>query len=398
VRLPAADDDIFCPQFMAVFERHGSLEFQMNGDTIMGNPMTKAVAQALTPVARPTPLLTFLAGEHAPRIAAAWPAPHTAFFALPTARRHAAAILLARPAPASVCHDVGLAHFVAHTRDGEIANTLVGGQAPGGLLKVLGRCGEVLWAADDYVRMLTLFTAPEGCQLLRHLPEVRPLAVAEFERLPPVLRLAAIVRNLPGSAAATTDLVAAWQLAVRIHGDRAGMELLARWTRAATPAQLFDWAAEALDPVRFGDGVPAPVLGDAFEAVTDRKTLDEVALEFRNCLRDFANDLAIGCMRVYVRRPARAQREPSAAYVFALRLDVAGWRLAEARGVDNADVSDADLTALVATLRHAGVRTGEAVSTLRDRLHDHGCTQCGTANAAPRMSLREQLALGSLWS
>lgn len=41
-----------------------------------------------------TPLLGFLAGPHADVIAKAWPAPHSGFLTLPTARRHAAAILL----------------------------------------------------------------------------------------------------------------------------------------------------------------------------------------------------------------------------------------------------------------------------------------------------------------
>ena len=42
-----------------------------------------------------TPLLAFVAGEFADPIARLWPAPHGDFFALPAARRHAAAILLA---------------------------------------------------------------------------------------------------------------------------------------------------------------------------------------------------------------------------------------------------------------------------------------------------------------
>ena len=42
-----------------------------------------------------TPLLAFIAGGFADVIAQVWPAPHGDFFALPAARRHAAAIALA---------------------------------------------------------------------------------------------------------------------------------------------------------------------------------------------------------------------------------------------------------------------------------------------------------------
>ena len=41
-----------------------------------------------------TPLLRFIAQDHADRIAKVWPAPHAGFLTLPTARRHAAAMLV----------------------------------------------------------------------------------------------------------------------------------------------------------------------------------------------------------------------------------------------------------------------------------------------------------------
>ena len=40
-----------------------------------------------------SPLMAFIADNHAARLAKLWPAPHEGFFCLPTARRHAAAIL-----------------------------------------------------------------------------------------------------------------------------------------------------------------------------------------------------------------------------------------------------------------------------------------------------------------
>ena len=62
----------------------------------MGTPMTLMHARPKGRAGIQTPLLGFLAGPHADLIAQAWPAPHSGFFTLPTARRHAAAILLGR--------------------------------------------------------------------------------------------------------------------------------------------------------------------------------------------------------------------------------------------------------------------------------------------------------------
>ena len=62
----------------------------------MGNPMTRRLVRPHGRAGAMTPLLRFLAGVHAEALAIAWPAPHAGFLALPSARRHAAAILLAR--------------------------------------------------------------------------------------------------------------------------------------------------------------------------------------------------------------------------------------------------------------------------------------------------------------
>jgi len=51
--------------------------------------------RAPQPVRHATPLLAFIAGGFADAVAQLWPAPHAEFFALPAARRHAAAIMLA---------------------------------------------------------------------------------------------------------------------------------------------------------------------------------------------------------------------------------------------------------------------------------------------------------------
>ena len=354
----------------------------------MGKPVIPDVLRALAGHGAPTPLLVHLAGEQAPRIAAAWPAPHLNFLTLPAARRHAAAMMLERIDARGLGAIEDVVRLIERARDGDVAAGIIHQDPPAGLIKALGRCGETLWSTDDYRLLRRLFAAEDTMRLLRHLPELRPGPLARIDRLPDALRTANIVARLPDNAAAIEDLGAAWHLALRIHGAAGAPHLRARWDRAETALKLFDMAAEALHPAAFGQLARRPDLGAQFVRVDDRKMLDAVAREFKNCLRNYAAAQVAGRMCVFVWRDA----DP--AIVFALCADAAGWRLAEAKLRDNADVSEADLKALVARLADAGVRTGEAADKLRIRLHEHICTSCGPPFVPVRETWRQRLALG----
>ncbi len=354
----------------------------------MGKPMLPETLRALVGHAAPSPLLAHLAGEHAPGIAAAWPAPHVDFLALPAARRHAAAMLLERNAAREQSGVDHVVRVIERARDFEVAVEIMGYDPPAGLMKALGRCGETLWTAQDYGLLRRMFSAESNARVLRHMRDLRPEAIARIDLLPDALRTANIVARLPDSTAAIEDFVSAWHLALRIHGAGEAPRLLARWDRAETTLKLFDMAAEALYPSAFGRILARPDLGPAFTRVDDRKSLEAVALEFKNCLRNYASAQAMGRLCVFVRR---AVDEP---IVFALCVDAAGWRLAEAKLKGNDEVRDEALKALIAELAAAGVRTGEAVDKLRTRLHEHVCSNCGPAYVPQRETWRQRLALG----
>ncbi|MEH6810192.1 MAG: hypothetical protein V7651_15145 [Hyphomonas oceanitis] len=354
----------------------------------MGTPMTLMHVRPKGRAGIQTPLLGFLAGPHADLIAQAWPAPHNGFFTLPTARRHAAAILLGR-APEMRMGEI--IHAVERGRDRDVACFLMRGEAPGGLMKALGRLGEVLWEAGDYARFLSLFAEEEAARVLRHMKAIGADRLALIGKLPIQLRQAGIISRLPALPVAVDDLAEAFRLALRIHGAGEAVAMASRWNRARDTLALFDMAAEALQPVRFGSVMALPRLPEAFVQVNDRKALVSVALEFRNCLRDFVGDLSAGRMAVYTVRVAGEH------LAVALRQDPAGWRLAEALGVQNADASDAALRHIVAVLDAAGVRTGQSTWALARQLHDHACDRCGPAHIGPRETWRDRLALGSLW-
>jgi hypothetical protein len=150
-------------------------------------------------------------------------------------------------------------------------------------------------------------------------------------------------------------------------------------------------AAEALQPVRFGHILPVPRLPEGFGPAADRKALVSVALEFGNCLRDFTGDLSAGRMAVFT------VCEGSEMAAGALRRDSAGWRLAEAKGRQNEDVSQDALRRIVSVLGLAGVRTGESTWVLARRLHEHACDDCGPAYVGARETWCARLALRSLW-
>ena len=144
-----------------------------------------------------TPLLAFIAGDFADAIAQLWPAPHGEFFALPAARRHAAAIALAglarqpisgrRPPPpgripARRRRGGGLAGDLAHRPD---ARPVQSGRNP--------------VAARALRDLRQLMAEPMANEVLRHLDDVRPDAFAPIAALPPALRMATIVRVLPSA-------------------------------------------------------------------------------------------------------------------------------------------------------------------------------------------------------
>jgi hypothetical protein len=351
----------------------------------MGKLMT-GLTRTFAKDAAPTPLLQFLAGEHALAIAQAFPAPHAEYLALPAARRHAAAILLARAGRME-----HIAHDVVFARDGELARLLMHGEAPGGLIKALGRCGELLWKGADYAYLLDIFRNEDGAQVVRHMPALQPARLRTLAALPMALRKAAILRHIPETPGAAEDLAEAFNLAFRVQPQLTVAALVERWGRAESPKHLFRMAQEALDPPEFAHVLPRPAI-DFADPILNRKALDGVALEFQNCLRDQAAQIAAGHMLVFVQRTV----EP--AIVFALRQDTLGWRLAEAKLCGNEAVADGPLQDLVRALEAAGVRMGEPLGNLRERLHEHVCVQCGPPDPVDRTTWRARLQLGDLWA
>lgn len=333
-----------------------------------------------------TPLLAFIAGEFADAIAKVWPAPHAEFFALPAARRHAAAIALTGLTQRQI-GPAELRRLVEYQRDAVVAEALAGEHAQG-LMRALAKAGETLWRASDYEVFLHLLAEPMANEVLRHLDLVRPVSFDPIANLPPALRCAAIVRAVPTSAAAS-DLDRAFQLASRMRRPDEAGRIARRWAAGGDTRTVFTRAIEDLTPDAFRAADLAPVLGAPFTRVTSRKQLAGLALEFQNCLAEHALRIADGRMAVY------AWRADTAAAI-ALNWDAAGWRLAEAKARQNVDLEEAQLRELATHVKAAGVRIGPSVQTLIARLDDWANNTSYCYPIGP--SFIEQLMLGDLWS
>lgn len=333
-----------------------------------------------------TPLMGFLAGEHAARLAEQWPAPHEGFFALPTARRHAAAILFADLAAEGPTPNARKQALVEFERDAEVARAVMGDRAAG-FMRMLGKLGETLWTTANYRGLIELYADPNASRALRHMPVIAPEQFEPMLALPPMLREPNILAHIGGKQAAK-DLALAFDLALRMRGPRVAPRLAERWDAARSRERLFEMAAEDLAPDVFRPPLPAPDLPPPYGRITTRKALFSLAQEFQNCLRDFVDDVARGRMAVY------AWRGPQPAAV-ALTWDAAGWRLAEAEAPANTELDEPTLRALIAPLAERDIRTGLPLSILGGRLDQH---RRGETPYDQGDGFVDQLMLGELWA
>ncbi|MGE6698259.1 hypothetical protein ACQKH5_11250 [Hyphomonas sp. NPDC076900] len=354
----------------------------------MGTPMTLPVLLADSRALPVTPLVAFLAGPHAETIARIWPAPHEDFLMLPSARRHAAAILALRDGYTAQ----RVQWLAGRARDGELAAELFGDHPPGGVMKALGRMGEALWTEAAYAQFFGLFRDEAARQLIRHMADIQPAVLSVVATLPPLLRRPSIVAALGADMEAARCLVAAWNMALHIRGEVAGADIARQFGRAKDARALFEMALSAIQPPAFGEVNAPPALPAPFSPVRRTEHLQAVALEMRNCLRDYAPVLASGRMALWIWQGAGGP------VAVALWRDAGGWRLAEALGQDNAEVPDAVLHEILPALKLAGIRAGEPWHMLRNWLADQAANAEDLPGAAsPAASTRQRLYLGYLW-
>lgn len=337
------------------------------------------------------PLLSFLGGEHAGKLAQLWPAPHEGFLVLPTARRHAAAMLVSSLGDRHALSTDSLIRLVERQKDRVIAELLVGPNYAQGFMKALAKLGEVLWDEADYRLLIQLYCQPEANLYLRHLEEIRPVMLRTVSILPVCLRQSRFLQFVRSKAAAR-DIRTAYDLLAIIRSPEAQEKAAKRWLSAKKRSQLYGMIGQDLEADRPMRWSPPPVLPAYFQRVETVRMLKARALEFQNCLADFVSEFSTGRMAIYI-----WHGQPKAAV--ALIWNVDGWRLAEAEAADNTELDESPLGEIVDILEAKGVRIGPSIATLRNRMYNYGNElQIIPEAENEEPSLKTRCELGDLWN
>lgn len=232
--------------------------------------------------------LKALAPDLADDIAAHFPFPHQPFFELAPTRMHLLGMLITGSDPDVIEFD-RLRSLKWHD-----AVTLIAEPCPVGLERILSSMALPVWTSEDYRKLWALVTCQKAMTVLRHSREVTPALVAVLHELPPMLRAAKVCRHvrrpIEASVVArmcdTPDKAASLLVSITASGSR------------------HDFYEMLLKVVRKSDVFPSPPPIDHPDVrpVADLDDLRRTALEFQNCMRAYADQIASGSLAFYVAR------------------------------------------------------------------------------------------------
>jgi hypothetical protein len=328
-----------------------------------------ASAEPLRP-APASPLLTHLAGDFAPAIAALWPEPHAPFVMAAAPRRHLLCLALAQaefgPIAARAILERPLKQAVRQAL----------GDPPLGLCRALGRLGEQAWSEAEYAGLLRVLTLRGSAKLLRHSQTIERGRVRTLARLPDALLEKGAALLLADEASAGL-LAEAFEGLIRRDGAAAAEAMAARWSQAPTLAALADAVRLDLEP----EPPPPPFAGtEQLRPLADKAAILDAAARYRNCLKDQICWASNGDSAFY-----EWLGEPSV--VLEITRDrLHGWRLDQARLADNKPVPPEARGPLVQALRGMGVHVGRSVWDLSRALR-----RIGEAPAPPRPQPEEDV-------
>ena len=344
------------PVYPAVGVRHQTNSFQhliaarlrrraAYGSTTMYTWIKKTVDRP--PVADASSLLTYLAGEFAPRVAGLWVAPHTAFLAAPVERRHLICLAFAKGGaqPLPVTADLLLGASLKAAIRAAIPD------APEGLARALGRMGERAWTSADYLMLCDLLACDASAKSVRHAAALTPEQVRALGSLPEPLRKARV--GAFGLSAAQTSLLAETYALIATHqGEAAAQQAALRWGSAGTAKRLFEMVQvdvlPELPPHPFDKGTPR------LRPLRTKAAVIGAAERYRNCMRDQLGRAAAGenAYFEWIDQPG--------AIVQVWRDPIYDWSLCEAKLARNAAVPAPQRAAIIAELKALGVHLGRS--------------------------------------
>jgi len=312
-------------------------------------------------VAEPTSLLTHVAREFAPRVAALWPAPHAAFLTASAARRHLVCLALAcgRDDACRTALEARLPRALAEAV----------GSPPAGLARALTRMGDVAWTAEDYRTLLRLLADPKAGKTLRHAESLEAATLRRLALLPPPM--AGAVHLAMGLSDDGATVLREAHEALRLRdGPAAADAAAAAWARAEFARTVFDAVRHDLAP----ELAPPPHPGTArLRPLATKWQLRDAARRYRNCLADHLPPAALGSSAYY------EWAGPPEAVVQLTRDHVFGWRLHEVRTARNGFMPAEARGPLLDDLALMGVHVGRSGWDLHSYLNP----EVGVAYALP---------------
>lgn len=302
-----------------------------------------APAEPLRP-APASPLLTHLAGDFAPAIAALWPEPHAPFLTATTARRHLLCLALVQagfgPIAARAILERPLKHAVRQALS----------HPPLGLCRALGRLGEQAWNEAEYVGLLRALGGRGSAKLLRHGEIIDRAKVRALARLPDALLDTGVAALLIDERSAGL-LAEAFHGLVRRDGQAAAEAMAIRWSQAPNLAALTELVRWDLEP----EPPPPPFAGtERLRPLADKAAIADAAGRYDNCLKDQLRWSSYGDSAFY-----EWLGEPAVVLQIA-RDRLYGWRLNQARLAGNKGVPVEVQGPLVEALREIGVQVGRS--------------------------------------
>jgi hypothetical protein len=324
---------------------------------------------------QPSPLLDFVAGDFAAPIAGLWPAPHGAFLAAPSARRHLVCLALTLAEPGA-----GVDGEAILARPLQRALRLAVPKAPEGLARALERLGERAWSAADYERLLGGLASRHAGKVLRHRDAIAAGDVRALALAPEVLLERGLGRLLTDQAAG--DLIAeAFAAIVRRDGEAAGRALAARWGASETLPGLIALVRDDLEPEVATPPFPGT---ERLNPLATKAALRQAAARYRNCLRGHLRYACSGQSAYYEWLP------PPGAVLEITRDRLRGWTLEQARLAGNDPVPEPARSEIIAELRAMGVHVGRSLWVLDDALD-------GLARAPKAVARTEAEAIADLF-
>ena len=303
-----------------------------------------------------SPLLTHLAGDFAPAIAALWPEPHAPFLMATAARRHLLCLALAEAGSGPVA-----ARAILEQPPKQAVRAALS-DPPLGLCRALGRLGEQAWTEAEYAGLLRLLTLRGSAKLLRHSHAIDRGRVRALARLPDRLLDKGTALLLADETSASL-LAEAFDGLLRRDGQAAAETMAARWNQTPNLAALADAVRLDLEPEP-----PAPPFAgtERLRPLADKAAILDAAARYRNCLRDQIHWATNGDSAFY-----EWLGDPSV--VLEITRDrLHGWRLDQARLADNKPVPPEVREPLMDALRDMGVHVGRSLWDLSNALRRLG--------------------------